>query len=164
MAATAAYIGSQGRNLFLRSIANRTIGVQSNGASAATQIREFDIITRNPDGTIETLLRPFAEIDYKTSGGHDSYNSLQLSLSRRSARGLSTNAQYAIGYSKGNTGGSNEATTAGNNARAITDFDYDDGYNNFDVRHTFNLSQLLGDNFGAKRQRPGITPGRVFHG
>jgi len=113
---------------------------------------------------IETLLRPFAEIDYKTSGGHDSYNSLQLSLSRRSARGLSTNAQYAIGYSKGNTGGSNEATTAGNNARAITDFDYDDGYNNFDVRHTFNLSQLLGDNFGAKRQRPGIAPGRVFHG
>src|SRR5439155_15278684 len=74
------------------------------------------------------------------------------------------NAQYAIGYSKGNTGGSNEATTAGNNARAITDFDYDDGYNNFDVRHTFNLSQLLGDNFGAKRQRPGIAPGRVFHG
>ena len=32
MAATAAYVGSQGRNLFLRSIANRTIGVQSNGA------------------------------------------------------------------------------------------------------------------------------------
>ena len=36
MAATAAYVGSQGRNLFLRSIANRTIGVQSNGANAAT--------------------------------------------------------------------------------------------------------------------------------
>src|SRR6185369_4535437 len=62
MAATAAYIGSQGRNLFLRSIANRTIGVQSNGANAAFQIREFDIITRNPDGTIASLLRPYAEI------------------------------------------------------------------------------------------------------
>ena len=29
------------------------------------------------------------------------------------------NAQYTLGYSKGNTGGSNEATTAGNNARAL---------------------------------------------
>jgi hypothetical protein len=142
MAATVAYIGSQGRNLFLRSIANRTVGLQSNGAAAATQIREFDIITRNADGTIATILRPYAEVDYKTSGGHDSYNAMQLSLSRRSARGLSMNAQYALGTSKGNTGGSNEATTVGNNARAIDDFDYDDGYNNFDVRHTFNLSLL----------------------
>jgi hypothetical protein len=52
------------------------------------------------------------------------------------------NAQYALGYSKGNTGGSNEATTAGNNARALADFDYDNGYNNFDIRHNFNLSVL----------------------
>jgi hypothetical protein len=52
------------------------------------------------------------------------------------------NAQYTLGYSKGNTGGSNEAVTAGNNARATSDFDYDNGYNNFDVRHTLNLSVL----------------------
>ena len=140
--ATAAYIGSQGRNLFLRSIANRTIGVQSNGANAATQIREFDIVTRAADGTIATILRPYAEIDSKTSGGHDSYNAMQLSLSRRSVKGVSMNAQYVLGYSKGNTGGSNEATTAGNNARALADFDYDNGYNNFDIRHNFNLSLL----------------------
>ena len=63
------------------------IGVQSNGAAAATQIREFDIVTRNADGTIASIQRPYAEIDYKTSGGHDSYNSMQLSLTRRSARG-----------------------------------------------------------------------------
>jgi hypothetical protein len=67
---------------------------------------------------------------------------MQLSLSRRSIKGVSMNAQYALGYSRGNTGGSNEATTAGNNARALADFDYDNGYNNFDVRHTFNLSLL----------------------
>ncbi|MEO8258658.1 MAG: carboxypeptidase regulatory-like domain-containing protein [Acidobacteriota bacterium] len=142
MAASVAYVGSQGRNLFLRSIANRTIDVQSNGTAAATQIREFDIVTRNADGTMATIQRPYAEIDYKTSGGHDSYNSMQLSLTRRSARGLTTNAQYTLGYSKGNTGGSNEAATVGNNARAIADFDYDNGYNNFDIRHTFNLSLL----------------------
>jgi len=142
MAATVAYVGSQGRNLFLRSIANRTIGVQSNGAAAATQIREFDIVTRNPDGSIATILRPFAEVDYKTSGGHDHYNAMQLSLTRRSSRGLTMNAQYTLGASKGNTGGSNEAVTANNNARAMSEFDYDDGYNNFDVRHTFNLSAI----------------------
>src|SRR5258708_10887131 len=67
---------------------------------------------------------------------------MQLSLSRRSLNGVSTNAQYALGYSTGNTGGSNEATTAGNNARALADFAYDDGYNNFDIRHNFNLSLL----------------------
>jgi Carboxypeptidase regulatory-like domain/TonB dependent receptor len=142
LAATVAYVGSQGRNLFLRSIANRTIGVQSNGASAATQIREFDIVTRNADGSIASIQRPFAEIDYKTSGGHDSYNSMQLSLTRRSASSLTMNAQYTLGYSRGNTGGSNEAVTASNNARTLVDFAFDDGYNNFDIRHTFNLSLL----------------------
>ena len=142
MAASVAYVGSQGRNLFLRSIANRIIGVQSNGASAATVIREFSILTRNADGTIASIQNPYAEIDYKTSGGHDSYNSMQLSLTRRGARGVALNAQYTLGYSKGNTGGSNEAATVGNNARALADFAYDDGYNNFDIRHTFNLSLL----------------------
>ncbi|MEO7270369.1 MAG: TonB-dependent receptor [Vicinamibacterales bacterium] len=142
LAATAAYVGSQGRNLFLRSIANRTIGVQSNGASAATQIREFDIVSYGADGRIASIQRPYAEIDYKTSGGRDSYNSMQLALTRRSSRGLVMNAQYTLGYSRGTSGGSNEARTVGNNARDLGDFEYDYGYNNFDVRHTFNLSAL----------------------
>src|SRR5712691_4753726 len=152
LAATVAYVGSQGRNQFLRSIANRTIGAQTNGATAATQIREFDIITCAngtagtgilcPGSTIATIQRPFAEVDYKTSGGHNRYNSMQLSLTRRSSNGVTMNAQYTLGYSKGNTGGSNEAVTANNNARAVSDFEYDNGYNNFDVRHTFNLSAL----------------------
>jgi hypothetical protein len=67
---------------------------------------------------------------------------MQLQLTRRSANGLVLNGQYTLGYSKGNTGGSNEADTAGNNARALADFDYDDGYNKRDVRHTFNFSAL----------------------
>ncbi len=152
MAATIAYVGSQGRNLFLRSIANRTIGVQSNGASAATQVREFDIVTCAdgrvltgslcPGSSIAGIQRPYAEIDYKTSGGHDTYNSMQLSLTRRSSNGLVLNGQYTLGYSKGTTGGSNEAITVGNNARSVDDFEYDYGYNNFDVRHTFNVSAL----------------------
>jgi hypothetical protein len=52
------------------------------------------------------------------------------------------NGQYTYGYSTGTSAGSNEARTVGNNARALGDFDYDEGYNNFDVRHTFNFSAL----------------------
>src|SRR5690349_20037976 len=129
MAASVAYVGSQGRNLFLRSIANRTVGVVSNGASAGTQVREFDIVTCAngasgngllcPGSTISSIQRPYAEIDYKTSGGHDSYNAMQLSLTRRSGNGVAMNAQYTLAYSQGTSGGSNEATTAGNNARSL---------------------------------------------
>ena len=154
--ATIAYVGSQGRNLFLRSVSNQIVGVLSSG----TALREFDIITcangavqdgRTTPNTTSNLCSgstpaskqsPYAEIDYKTSGGHDSYNALQIALQKRSVRGLALNGQYTLGYSKGNTGGSNEATTASNNARRLDDFDFEDGYNNFDVRHTFNVSAL----------------------
>src|SRR4029077_5501367 len=51
---TIAYVGSQGRNLFIRSIGNRTIGVQTRpGTTAAFQVREFDIVTCN-DGAVLT--------------------------------------------------------------------------------------------------------------
>ena len=121
MAASVAYVGSQGRNLFLRSIANRTIGVQSNGAAAATQIREFDIVTRNADGThrrADPAARRTRRSTTRPAAATTATTRMQLSLTRRSVKGLALNAQYTLGYSKGNTGGSNEATTAGNNARA----------------------------------------------
>jgi len=55
---------------------------------------------------------------------------------------LTMNAQYTFGKSFGNTAGSNEARTAANNARALADYEYDRSVNNFDVRHTFNLSAV----------------------
>jgi hypothetical protein len=144
MSATAAYVGSQGRNLFLRSVANNIVDVLTNPnpANAALVVREFSIPVRDGAGSIIGVQNPFAEVDYKTSGGRDNYNALQLSLNKRSSKGLATNVQYTFGRSRGNTAGSNEAQTAANNARALRDFDYDIGYNNFDVRHTFNLSLL----------------------
>ncbi len=144
LVATAAYVGSQGRNLFLRSWANKIVDVRTNAnpASNAVIIREFDIV----DGS--TVLRPFAEIDYKTSGGHDSYNAMQLSLARRFNNGLTLNSQYTLGRSYGNTAGSNEALTAGN----PFDFDYDIGYNAFDVRHAWNVSALYSLPYGRGRQ------------
>src|SRR5262249_39605922 len=108
---TAAYVGSQGRNLFIRSIANRIVTVRTNTdpTQAGIIVREFDI-----DNGGNNVLRPFAEIDYKSSGGRDSYNAMQVSITRRSNRGLTMNAQYTVGRSFGNSAGSNETDTAGN--------------------------------------------------
>lgn len=168
MILTAAYVGSEGRNLFLRSVANRILPGQTviadgttlpssfgvinrtNGAGqviAVNTVREFSIVS----GT-SSVQNPFAEIDDKTSGGHDTYRALQMSLARRFSTGLTLNSQYTFSRSFGNTSGSNEARTAANNARALSEFDYDNGYNNFDVRHTFNLSALYDLPFGSGRK------------
>jgi hypothetical protein len=48
------------------------------------------------------------------------------------------NAQYTYGSSKGTSAGSNEARTSAQ----LENFEADYGRNNFDVRHTFNLSAL----------------------
>lgn len=159
--ATVGYVGSQGRNLFLRSVANQVLRGNATIASTATSlpsgsgvvnilnaagtqvvavrtVREFAIV----NGT--NVLNPFAEVDFKTSGGSDSYNALQTQLSRHFATGLTMNAQYTFAKSFGTTAGSNEARTAANNARSIPDWEYDRSYNNFDVRHSFNLSAVYG--------------------
>src|SRR4030095_2772833 len=71
---TAAYVGSQGRNLFLRSITNQIKGlIQTSPTANAVVVRQWDIV--QPDGV--TVLRPFAEIDIKSSGGRDNYNAMQ---------------------------------------------------------------------------------------
>jgi len=118
---TVAYVGSQGRNLFLRSWTNRVIGVNP---TTGTPLLQFG--------------SQFAQIDYKTSGGTDNYNSLQTSVNRRFAQGLTAGFQWTWGRSIGNTGGSNEAQTTQN----PLNFAQDRGNNAFDVRHSMNLSAL----------------------
>ncbi len=156
---TVAYVGSQGRNLFLRSVANNITQVLTNvnPASNAIIIREFSIVTPGAAGQNPTVQNPFAEVDYKRSGGHDSYNALQMTLNRRFNTGVTLNAQYTFGRSYGNTAGSNEASTVANNARETSEFDYDDGYNNFDVRHTFNVSAIYALPFGKNLTGIGRT-------
>src|SRR5262249_27632660 len=129
---TVAYVGSQGRNLFLRNIANRIVSVRTTTTNgAAITVPQFDMHpARN------NVLHPYAEIDYKTSGGYDSYNALQTQLVKRSNNGLTLSAQYTYSKSWGNSAGSNEATTTAD----YYDYAGDLGYNNFDVRHAFNLS------------------------
>jgi hypothetical protein len=80
----------------------------------------------------------FAQIDYKTSGGTDRYDSLQTSVNRRFSNGLTAGMQWTYGHSIGNTGGSNEAQTTQN----PFNFEQDRGNNAFDVRHSLNLSAL----------------------
>ena len=120
-----AYVGSQGRNLFLRSTANKVIGVTMNATTGVgSVVREF-----GPQ---------FGEIDYKTTGGTDHYDSLQTTLNRRFSKGLTLGAQWTYGHSIGNTGGSNEANTATN----PYNFKADRGNNAFDVRHSANISAM----------------------
>ncbi len=118
---TVAYVGSQGRNLFMRSWTNRIIGVNPTTGSATLQF--------GPQ---------FSQIDYKTSGGTDSYNSLQTTLNRRFAKGLTAGFQWTYAHSLGNTGGSNEAQTT----QDPFNWNRDRGNNAFDVRHSANVSLL----------------------
>lgn len=169
---TVAYVGSQGRNLFLRSVTNRILpgnaliqngqplptgvgvitrcavapvnGTCPGAISGTTVVREFDIVGRALDanGNIVNsptgLLTPFGEIDYKTSGGRDRYDALQILVNRRFTAGLTLNAQYTFGKTFGNTQGSNEANTAQN----PYSFEEEFGANTFDIRHSGNITAL----------------------
>jgi hypothetical protein len=178
---TVGYVGSRGRNLFLRGLINTlrpgnaviadgsalptSAGIvnrtnASGQVVGVTTIRQFDIlnaaaVTACGASAANAICRPFAEIDTKTSGGKDSYNALQVTLARRFNSGVTLNAQYTLAKSFGNTSGSNEARTAaqpvGGTVRPSGDYnnyDADIGYNNFDVRHTFNLSAIYDLPFG----------------
>lgn len=132
---TVAYVGSQGRNLFLRSFTNLITGVTMNQATGAgSPVLEFG--------------NRFAQIDYKTSGGTDHYDSLQTTFQRRYARGLTLGASYTWGHSLGNSGGSNEAQTAVD----PWNFEADRGNNAFDVRHSANVTALYELPFGTGRR------------
>jgi hypothetical protein len=172
--ATVGYVGSRGRNLFLRGLSNTlrdgnaTIAngqplpanagvvnrVDANGrVIGVTSVRVFDIINQASlcgAPASNAICKPFAEIDTKTSGGTDSYNAFQFTLTRRINSGLTLNSQYTLSRSFGITSGSNEARTAaqpiGGNRRTSGDannYEADLGYNTFDVRQTFNLSAVM---------------------
>jgi hypothetical protein len=125
---TVGYTGSEGRDMFLRGVANT-----------------FDNTTR---------VRPVpsvGQVDYKTSGcvdglvidgnpiqgcGEASYNALQIGLTRRFHSGLTGGVQYQYSKNEGTTQGSNEAITASNTFDYKSEF----GVNSTDIPHTFNGS------------------------
>lgn len=179
---TVGYVGSQGRNLFLRSITNTILPGQvtiQNGAAlpagvgvinrcdaavvngvcsgrivGVTSVRQFDVLgyALDANGNVvanpASRLQPFGEIDYKTSGGRDHYNGLQVQLNRRFTGGLTLNGQYQLAKSYGNTQGSNEAQTAQNPYSFADEF----GNNTFDIRHSGNVNMLYELPFGNGRR------------
>jgi hypothetical protein len=153
---TVGYVGSQGRNLFLRGITNRITNVIMNPTTGAgVVIREFSQCAGGPCGANvpngTAVTNRFAEIDTKTSGGTDSYNGLQLMLNRRFAQGFTLGAQYMWGHSIGDSDGSKDAQSSTNNYI----FTSEHGNNTSDVRQTFNFNALYqipygtGKKFGA---------------
>ncbi|AFL87350.1 hypothetical protein Terro_1029 [Terriglobus roseus DSM 18391] len=128
------YVGSTGRNLFLRSITNLITNVTTNAATGAgTAVRQYG--------------GRFAEIDYKTSGGVDQYHALQTSLQRRFAKGISLGAQYTWAKELGTSSGSNEASTSQSPLLLYGQApEYGRGTN--DVRHSFNMTALVDLPFG----------------
>ncbi len=133
-----AYVGSQGRNLFLRSWTNVVTGVSMNPTTGAgTAILQWG--------------DRFAQMDYKTSGGTDHYDSMQTTVNRRFKHGLTVGSQWTWAHSIGNTGGSNEAQTTQN----PMNFEQDRGNNAFDVRHSFNASALYEIPLGKRMGRIG---------
>ena len=124
------YVGSLGRNLFQRSITNLITAVDPATGKVARQ---------NPE---------FGEIDYKTSGGRDTYNALQLSLSRRFSGGLTTSMQYSWSHGYGTSQGSNEALTVQNPFC----FDCEKGDGPADIRHYFYAHALYALPLGKGRR------------
>jgi hypothetical protein len=125
---TVGYTGSQGKDMFLRGVANT-----------------LDLTTRTRE------VPAFGQIDYKTSAcldgmvingtsihgcGRASYDALQVSATRRFQGGFTGGFQYQLSRNRGTTQGSNEAATTQNT------FDYETEYgtNPQDIPHTFNGS------------------------
>ena len=143
MALTVAYVGSQGRNLFLRGITNRITGFVMNPTTGfGTVVREFSVV----NGT--TVTNRFAEIDTKTSGGTDNYNGLQVMLNRRFSHGLTLGSQYVWSHSIGDSDGSKDARTSANNYS----FTSERSDNISDVRHSFNFNLLYEVPFGTGKK------------
>ncbi|MBL8186979.1 MAG: TonB-dependent receptor [Acidobacteria bacterium] len=168
---TLAYVGSQGRNLFQRNIANVILPGTATVASgqalpsgagivnvtdangrviAVRQIRQFSLINKALDSngnvvdSVGNVLAPFGEMDYKTSGGRDNFNAFQAMINRRFAAGLTLGAHYQWSHSIGTTQGSNEAQTA----QDPFNFNGERGNNTFDIRHNGNINVLYELPFG----------------
>ncbi len=132
---TAAYVGSQGRNLFQRTISNLITGVTMDPRTGAAIIqRQFG--------------DRYAEMDVKTSGGSSVYNALNLNWNRRFSRGVTASASYTWGHSIGTSTGSNEATTAENNFS----FAQERGDNSSDERHVLAVNAIWQIPAGANKR------------
>jgi hypothetical protein len=136
------YVGSSGRNLFLRSIPNLITSVTTNPTTGAgTAVRQFG--------------GRFAEVDYKTSGGTDQYHALQSTVQRRFTHGLSMGLQYTWAKELGVSSGSNEAATSQIPYQyGASAFAAEYGRGIFDIRHSLNATALYELPIGRGKSMP----------
>ncbi len=134
--ALVSYVGNMGRDLLLRTTANRIISVDTNPNPALPAIvtREFDIPQAG------TPLKPFGELDVRTSKGWSRYDSLQVRLNGAfpKANIFMLDAQYTLGRIIGNTNGGSQTVMAGN----PFDLEYDRGLSPDDIKHKLTLSTV----------------------
>ena len=163
---TVAYVGSQGRNLFLRSITNSILPGATTipcrlGADACRRASASSTATRRRSGrSASTTLREFDLVNFALGNNVPSAAAARSppvrrdrlqderrprQLQRASAdhqpplhAGLTLGGQYQWGHSIGNTQGSNEAQTA----QDPYNFNDDRGNNTFDIRHSANVTAL----------------------
>ncbi|MBZ5636961.1 MAG: TonB-dependent receptor [Acidobacteriia bacterium] len=128
---TVAYVGSQGRNEFQRTIGNLITDVTTNP-------------TTGVGNTIRQFGNQFGEFDVKTTFGSNHYNALQVGLNHRFAKGLTGSLSYTWSHNIGTSGGSNEATTSENNYSFASQI----GNISSDMRHVLNGSALYQLPFG----------------
>ncbi len=106
---------------------------------------------RSVDPDTGDIVRPndsFGAIQYLTSGGTSSYHAFQSGLTRRFVDMLTISASYTWAHSIGDSLGTGEAQAAQNpNCLAC-----EKASNNFDTKHTVNLSAVYSLPFGARQK------------
>ena len=149
MVASIAYVGSTGRHLIQRYDANTPLPLVLDGKTACNG-------TILPAGTFCTpngakRRNPnYGELQTRRTAGLSYYNSMQLSLVRRSANGLQAQASYTFSRSIDMSGGlfSEEASNAAVAAQIPDNLFNERGLSNFDIRHTVVLNLLYELPFG----------------
>ena len=152
--ASIAYVGSTGRHLIERYDANTPIPIVLPGGTvcpsspanttilpAGTLCTPFNAPRRNPN---------YGELQTRRTSGLSYYNSMQLSVVRRSASGLLAQASYTFSRSIDMSGGlfSEEASNAAVAAQIPDRLFNEKGLSNFDIRHSVVLNLLYEFPFG----------------
>jgi hypothetical protein len=144
-----AYLGSRAVRLFSRGavdLCSIPVTLNADGSDCVRPLDQF-----YPDGN------PFGSVDIKRDIGASSYHGLNLSLERRTTKGLSFEARYTWSHSinDGSVGGG-ESTGPEN----VNCLHCDKGPSVFDIRHNFTVNSVYELPFGPGK--PYLSGGGVL--
>jgi len=145
-----AFVGTRGRNL-IRSVAINQARLASPAAPIINAVTGQAITTNTPAATNVALRAPYQGVEVGSflqiqSNAESSYNSLQLSLTKRLSKGSQFLASYTFGRSLDNASGGSDSTGEVRDTINIAGNQLDDranrGLSDFDRRHRLVLSYL----------------------